>query len=64
MTFHTLQQLLMSSHVLAFPQTDRPYKLYTDASKYAVGGILVQDNDSGVERVIQYVSHQLSRNSG
>ena len=50
----------MSSHVLAFPRTDRPYKLYTDASKYAVGGILGQDDDNGVERVIQYVSDPLS----
>ena len=42
------------------PRTDRPYKLYTDACDYAVGAILVQVDDSGTERFIQYVSHSLS----
>ena len=42
------------------PCIDRPYKLYTDACDYAVGAILVQVDDSGTERVIQYVSHSLS----
>ena len=37
-----------------------PYKLYTDASNFAVGAILVQEDDSGIERVIQYVSKQLT----
>ena len=58
--FRALQELLVSSHVLAYPRTDKPYKLYTDASKFAVGGILVQDDENGVEKVVQYVSHQLS----
>ena len=42
--------------MLAYPQTDRPYKLYTDASNYAVDAI---DSDSGIERVIHYLSHML-----
>ncbi len=58
--FRTLQQLLQTDCVLAYPRTDRPYKLYTDASDYAVSGILVQLDDDGIEKVIQYVSHQLS----
>ena len=45
--------------MLAYPQTDKPYKLYTDASNYAVGAILVQEDDSGIERVIHYLSHML-----
>ena len=51
---------LTSSHVMTAPRTDRPYKLYTDACDYAVGAILVQVDDSGTERVIQYVSHSFS----
>ena len=35
--------------------------MYTDANDFAVGGILTQDFDEG-ERVIQYVSHQLTPN--
>lgn len=58
--FQKLKRLLTSSHVMAAPQPGRPYRLYTDACNYAVGGILVQEDDEGVERVIQYISHQLS----
>lgn len=58
--FDSLKSLLISNHVMAPPRTDRPYKLYTDACDYAVGAILVQDDDDGIERVIQYVSHSLS----
>ena len=58
--FNTLKELLVSSDVMAAPRLDRPFKLYTDASDYAVGGILVQDDDNKVERVIQYISHVLS----
>ena len=58
--FDELKQLLMSSHVMSPPDTTRPYKLYTDACNYAVGAILVQVDDKGVEKVIQYVSHVLS----
>ena len=58
--FETLKELLISSEVMAYPRTDRPYKLYTDASDTCVGGILVQDDKAGVEKVVQYISHQLS----
>ena len=58
--FDTLKQLLMSSHVMTAPDTSRPYKLYTDACDYAVGGILVQEDSEGIEKVIQYISHVLS----
>ena len=55
-----LKQLLTFVNVMAAPRTDRPYKLYTDACDYAVGAILVQEDDTGTERVIQYLSHSLS----
>ena len=58
--FESLKRLLMSGEVMAYPQTDKGYKLYTDASDTCVGGVLVQDDDAGVEKVVQYVSHQLS----
>ena len=50
----------MSSHVMTPPDTSKPYKLYTDACDYAVGVILVQVSDNGVEKVIQFVSYVLS----
>ena len=58
--FNELKRLLTSSHVMAAPDMNRPYRLYTDACDYAIGGILVQESDDGVEKVIQYVSHTLS----
>ena len=59
--FDTIKYYLTSDTILAFPQTDRPYKLYTDASDYAVGAILVQSDDHGVERVVHYLSHTLDQ---
>ena len=51
------KRALISRRIMAAPRLDRPFKLYTDASDVAVGAILVQDDNQGVERVIQYVSH-------
>ena len=59
-SFELLKQNLMSGRVMAYPQTNKPYKLFTDACDYACGAILVQEDEEGIERVIQYVSHQLS----
>ena len=58
--FDELKRLLTSSHVMAPPDINKPYKMYTDACDFAIGGILVQDSDDGVEKVIQYISHTLS----
>ena len=58
--FDALKAALVSSAVMAYPQTDRPYILYTDASDYALGAILVQEDNNGIERPIQYVSKQLN----
>ena len=52
--------MLQSDRVLAYSRTDRSYKLYTDACDYAMGGVLFQEDDIGVERVVQYLSHQLN----
>ena len=48
----------MLDHVLAYPDLNKPYKSYTDASDYCIGAVLCQDDNSGNERVIQYLSHQ------
>ena len=59
-SFETLKELLVSSRVMAHPDTSKPYKLYTDACDYAIGAILVQEDEHGMERPIQYVSKQLA----
>ena len=57
--FDTLKQSLLEAPVLAFPDISKPFKLYTDASQYALGAVLMQEQD-GENRAIQYISHQFS----
>ena len=58
--FDQLKQALCSNKIMAYPDPSKPYILYTDASGYAIGSILVQKDSQNVERVIQYVSKQLT----
>ena len=57
--FQKLKDILLSDVILTYPNTQKPYRLYTDASNYAIGSILVQLDDEGNEKVIQYLSHAL-----
>ena len=50
----------MSSQVLAFPEPDGDYILYTDASDVGVGAVLAQEDVEGKEKVISYVSKAFS----
>ena len=58
--FDALKNALTTSPVLAYPKTDQGYILYTDACDYAVGAILCQDDENGLERPLHYLSHQLN----
>lgn len=58
--FNQLKTALSSERIMAPPDLHRPYRLYTDASDLAVGAILTQIDDNGVERPIHYVSKALS----
>jgi len=58
-SFENLRAALMEAPILAYPDISKPYKVYTDASNFAIGAALVQDSEMG-ERVIQYLSHQLN----
>ncbi len=44
-SFALLKDLLLDNHVLAFPNSLKPYILYTDASKKAMSGVLMQEAD-------------------
>ena len=57
--FQELKARLCKAPVLAHPDLSKPYRLYTDASLTAIGAILTQEFPEG-ERVIQYISKQLS----
>ena len=58
--FQQLKKELASKRVMAYPDLNRPYILYTDACDYAIGAILCQEDNKGLERPIQYVSAQLN----
>jgi hypothetical protein len=54
--FKHLKKLLTTSHVLAKPNTTKPFDVYCDASGTGLGGVLMQEG-----RVISYSSRQLRR---
>ena len=56
--FKTLKTHLVKPPILALPNFNEPFILYTDASDVAVGGVLDQIQD-GTERVVTYWSCQL-----
>jgi len=58
--FEMIREELTSDRVMAHPRVHDPYLLYTDASAYAVGAILAQTDEQGIERPIHYVSKQLT----
>ncbi|CAL9702845.1 unnamed protein product [Knipowitschia caucasica] len=57
--FTFLKHRLTSSPVVVSPDFSRPFKVYTDASKDAVGAVLAQEND-GLEHVVAYASQALT----
>ena len=63
--FDKLKKRLSEMVVLAYPDPNKRYKLYTDASDHTIGACLTQevyDEDIGeeVEKPIHFLSHKLS----
>lgn len=52
--FEELKNKLSSPPVLKFPEFDKPFEVHTDASDFAIGGVLMQDG-----RPIAYESKKL-----
>ena len=57
--FDSLKTSLASEQVMAHPRPNQEYLLFTDACDYAVGAILCQKDETGMERPIVYLSKQL-----
>ncbi len=58
--FEALKQLVIQEVVLAFPDVNKPYFITTDASDYAIGAVLAQEDETtGVHRPISYLSKAL-----
>jgi len=54
--FKKLKLKLCTAPIIARPDFERPFKLYTDASAIGLGAVLTQDDDKGMEHVISYAS--------
>lgn len=57
--FEELKTALTTSPVLVMPDPDRSYEVYTDASDFALGAVLLQNHGNGLQPVA-YLSRKLN----
>ena len=60
-SFLSIKDALTSPPILAHPDLEKCFRLYTDASDYAVGYVLSQDDDAGREKVVAYGGKSLQK---
>lgn len=58
--FDKLKQALVNATMLKFPDHNKKYRVYTDASNYAIGCALVQVDDDNVEYPIAFISRKVN----
>ena len=58
--FLKMKALLATDAMTAYPNHNKPFKIYTDASDYQLGAIIVQEDDNGQERAVAYYSRKLN----
>ena len=63
-SFQMLKGTLCSAPILKYPDTTKPYMLYTDASKYRWAGVLTQSHTSVVDGKSITMDHPISYISG
>src|SRR5215204_1817138 len=59
--FEFLKSKILEEPILRRPDFDKPFILYTDASDFAIGGILGQLDKNGQEHVVKYLHKTLSQ---
>ena len=59
--FLRLKDLLVSPPVLAYPNFDKSFVLYTDASIEGLGAVLEQEQEDGKLHPVAYASRSLSK---
>ena len=55
-SFEEIKSRLCAGPRLAYPDLERPFVLYTDASKIAVGAVLLQSDSDGIEHAVSVFS--------
>ena len=63
-SFEMLKDALMSAPILKYPDTEKPYTIFTDASKYGWAGVLTQEHTSMVDGKEVMTNHPVAYVSG
>ena len=58
--FEKIKELIAAVPILAYPDTEKAYTLYTDASDNCIGAVLTQEGNDGEEKPLHFLSHRLS----
>merc|ERR1711888_458731 len=58
--FEALKNAMVNDVVLKFPDFSKPFALYTDASGFAIGGVLSQQTEGGDFRPVTFFSRRLN----
>jgi hypothetical protein len=58
MAFEQMRDLLCAAPVLALPDPSKPYVVVTDASNFAIGACLMQDQGNGLQPIV-YMSKKM-----
>ena len=60
--FEQLKVMVQSAPVLSAPDFTRPFKLAVDASDVASGGVLLQEDQDGIDHPVCYFSRKFNKN--
>ena len=60
-SFDKIKQKLITSPVLIYPDFNKPFRLYTDASNIALGAVLQQKSDDDKEHPVAFLSRTLNK---
>ena len=63
-SFEMLKDALMSAPILKYPDTEKPYTIFTDASKYGWAGVLTQEHTSVIDGKKVTTNHPVAYVSG
>ena len=64
LSFQLMKDFLISAPILKYPDTSKPYTIFTDASKYGWAGVLTQEHTSVVDGKEVTTNHPVSFVSG
>ena len=64
LSFQMLKDILVSAPILKYPDTSKPYTIFTDASKYGWAGVLMQEHTSMLKGKETTTKHPVAYVSG